>query len=92
MSKYLDEMGIKSVVGINKWIKEQLQNKNVTIINSSGIIAPLEIECVKVDNAVYIFWAINNKLMKYEMKCSVIYVLQKEDLEKALETIVKSLN
>lgn len=94
MSKYLDSLGIKSVVGITKWFREQLikqlheKSYNEKWCNTVSN----NIECVKIDNGVVIFWAVGNKLHKHVMKCSVIYVLQEEDLVNALKVIKESLD
>ena len=80
MSKYLDDMGIKSIVGLN-WFQNELKVAGKTV----------EMECVKIEKGVNIFWAVKNKLHKHEIQCSVIYVMQEEDLKNALNLIIKSV-
>lgn len=78
MSKFLDEMEIKSVKSLQKWFKTELAKHGITNI---------QLECVKVDSYVYVFWAHNNKLLKYEIPACVIYVIQEEDLMNAIQFI-----
>ena len=77
MSKYADEMGIKSVISLNKWFNEKLKEDNINV----------ELECEKVDNYVYVFWAKDNQLHKHAIQCSVIYVLREDQIMEALNVI-----
>lgn len=86
MSKYLDSLGIKSVVGFNKWLKSELDS-----FTSSKQINAVEFEAIKTTEGVIIFWAMNNKLHRHLMKCSVIYVLQEEDLVNAIKEIKSTI-
>jgi hypothetical protein len=79
---YIDkELGIKSVSGIKKYLTKYFNDKGYQI----------ELDCVKVASSVRCFWAINNKLHQYDMKGSVIYVIQEEDLNQLIYVIQKSL-
>lgn len=79
---YIDkELGIKSVSGIKKYLTKYFKDKGY----------PLELDCVKVASSVRCFWAINNKLHQHDMKGSVIYVIQEDDINKLIATIEKSL-
>lgn len=80
MSKYCDEMGIKSVISLNKWFQKKLSEVGIKV----------DLECVKVDSYVYVFWAKNNKLHKHSILCHVIYTLTEEDLSEALSKIKQS--
>ena len=81
MSRYADELGIKSVISLNKWFKDKLEEVGIKV----------DLECVKVDSYVYVFWAKDNQLYKHSITCSVIYVLKEEQLLETLEIIKTSL-
>lgn len=81
MSEYLKKIGIKSVLSLNKWFKTELFKQGKWV----------DMECVKVANYVYVFWAKDDKLHRYAMQCSVIYVLQENDIKQALNEIIKTL-
>jgi len=79
---YLDrELGIKSVKGINKHLTKHFKDKGITI----------SLDCVKVASSVRCFWAINDYLHQHDMKSSVIYVIQEEDLNELIQAIEVSL-
>lgn len=79
---YIDrELGIKSVAGIKNYLTKYFKAKDHTI----------DLDCVKVASSVRCFWAINNKLHQYDMKGSVIYVIQLDDLNKLITAIENSL-
>lgn len=74
---YLDtQLGIKTVTGLTKYLKEQTH---------------ADVEAVKVANSVRIFWAANNTLHKFDISASVIYVVQVEDVEAAITKIKSTL-
>ena len=76
-----EELGIKSVTGLTKWFKSELIKREKTV----------EIDCVKVDRYIYVYWAVNNKLHKYEIPAPVVYVIKEESLDRAIEQIISSL-
>lgn len=79
---YLDrELGIKSVSGIKKYVTKFFKNVGY----------PVDLDCVKVANGVRAFWAIDNKLHTYDMKGSVIYVMQEEDLQGLINAVGDSI-
>lgn len=82
MSVYLDNLGIKSVVGLNKWFKDELFRQTGRII---------EMEAVKIDKGIILFWAIDDKLHRNEMRCPTIYTLQEKDIKEAIEKVSKTL-
>jgi len=80
---YLDkELGIKSVKGIEKYVRKHFKDFGVDV----------SLECMKNPNGVRTFWAINNVLHKYDMKDSfVIYVIKEEELTNLINAITESL-
>ena len=79
---YLDiELGIKSVSGIKKYLQKHFKTLGYTI----------DLDCVKVANSVRTFWAIDNTLHTYDMKGSVIHIMQESDLEGLIVAITNSL-
>ena len=80
---YLDrELGIKSVKGIEKFVRKHFADKGITV----------DLECMKNPQCIRTFWAIDNYLHKYDMKDSfVIYVVKEEELENLIEAIEASL-
>jgi ABC-type antimicrobial peptide transport system permease subunit len=73
---YINELGIKNVSGIEKFI-----------IKECGIT----VAAVKTASHVKIFWCANNKLMQHELNACVVYVIKTDDLLFAVKTINKSL-
>lgn len=63
MSKYIDEIGIKSVKSLNKWFRNEL--------NKQGKV--VDLECVKVDDYVYVFWSKGDKLLKYSIPQFIVW-------------------
>lgn len=81
MSKYIDEIGIKSVKSLNKWFRNEL--------NKQGKV--VDLECVKVDDYVYVFWSKGDKLLKYSIPGHTIYCMEEKDIKKALKEIIKTI-
>lgn len=73
---YIDELGIKNVSGIEKFVNKE---------------CGITVAAVKTVSHVKIFWSANNKLMQYELKASVVYVIKTDDLLLAVKMINKSL-
>ena len=77
---YLDrELDIKSVVGIKKHLVKTFAEADV------------DLDCIKVDRGVKVFWAIDNYLHQHLMDGHVIYVIQEDDLQKCIDAIQESL-
>jgi hypothetical protein len=72
------------MVGLNKWFKDEFfsQTEGKTTV---------EMEAVKIDKGVILFWSVGNKLHKHFMPCYVIYVLQEETIKNAITEVKKSL-
>ena len=80
---YIDqELGIKSVKGIEKHVKQHFANQGITV----------SMECMKNPNGVKTFWAIDNYLHTHVMPDSfVLYAIKKESLDGLIEAIEASL-
>jgi len=80
---YLDrELGIKSVKGIEKYIKQYFKDKDIFV----------DLECMKNPKCIRCFWAIDNYLHKFDIEDSfVIYVVKEEGINKLIEAIEASL-
>jgi len=80
---YLDrELGIKSVKGIEKYLRKYFEDKGITV----------SLECMKNPNGVRTFWAIDNYLHKFDLKDSfVLYVVKVESLNELINAIEASL-
>lgn len=76
------ELGIKSVSGISKYLKNYLSD------NGYGKV---DLDCVKVANSVRCFWAVNNTLHKLDIKGHNIYIIDVEDLNTLALEITKTL-
>lgn len=74
---YIDSLNIKTVSGIVKYIKTQVD------INIDG---------VKTDTFVKLFWMSKDKLHTYKIRASVIYVIKLPEIEEAIKAIKLTLN
>lgn len=76
MGKYLSDLGIKSVISLQKHI-----------IKETG----REVICVKNDSGVKIIWCYNNSLHSSHIDASVIYVIQEHQVTKVINEIKNSI-
>lgn len=76
MGKYLSDLGIKSVISLQKHI-----------IKETG----REVICVKNDSGVKIIWCYNNSLHSSHIDASVIYVIQEHQVTKVIKEIKDSI-
>jgi len=76
MGKYLSDLGIKSVVSLQKHI-----------IKETG----REVICIKNDSGVKIIWCYNNSLLSSHIDASVIYVIQEHQVTKVIKEIKDSI-
>ena len=77
MGKYLSDLGIKSVVSLQKHI-----------IKETG----REVICVKEASGVKIIWCYNNSLLSRHINASVIYVIQEHQVTKVIKEIKDSID
>jgi len=74
---YIDsELGIKTAKGLAKYF---------TSIFGQQVMA------IKVANSVRLIWAVDNKLHTHDIKASVIYVIQEEQLDVAMNEIKNTI-
>lgn len=53
-------------------------------------ITNIEVMCIKMADVVRVIWAKDNKLNHFDIKASVIYVIQEEELQEAIDAVVDS--
>lgn len=53
-------------------------------------ITNIEVMCIKMADVVRILWAKDNKLNHFDIKASVIYVIQEEELQEAVDAVMDS--
>ena len=53
-------------------------------------ITAVEVMCVKMADAVRVIWALDNKLHHYDIKAHVIYCIQEEELQLAVDVVMDS--
>lgn len=74
---YIDEkFKIKSVKAMEKHITK---------------ITAIEVMCIKMADVVRVIWAVDNKLHHYDIKASVIYVIEEEALTEAINAVLDSV-
>lgn len=74
---YIDkEFGIKTAKGLEKHLK--------TIIGRDIIV-------LKVPDSLRVIWSVNDKLLTYDIKGSVIYVIKTEQVFDAITFIIESI-
>jgi hypothetical protein len=75
---YIDEVfGIKSAKALEKYIYK---------------ITAKEVMVIKMANSLRIIWGLDNKLHTYDIDAITIYIVEEEELHKATDFILDSLN
>jgi len=78
--KYMDEQGIKSVKGLTKYIRNRLFD--LGLYDES-------LECVKVANYVYVYYAVGDTLYREDLYTPVIYMIRESQVETVINNILK---
>lgn len=74
------------------YIDEVLKIKSAKAMEKHIIkITAIEVMCIKMPDVVRVIWAVDNKLHHYDIKGSVIYVIQEEALNLAIQTVLDSV-
>ena len=74
---YIDDLyKIKSAKAMEKYITK---------------ITAIEVMCIKMADVVRVIWAVNNKLHHYDIKGHVIYVIEEEALQQAVQFVLDSV-
>jgi hypothetical protein len=75
---YIDKkFGIKSAKSLEKYIKT---------------ITAKEVMVIKMANSLRLIWALGDDLHTYDIEAHVIYIVEEEELHKATDFILVSLN
>ena len=53
-------------------------------------ITAVEVMCIKMADVVRVIWALDNKLHHYDIKAHVIYCIQEEELQLAVDVVMNS--
>lgn len=74
---YIDTLyGIKSAKAMEKHITK---------------ITAIDVMCIKMVDVVRVIWAIDNKLCHYDIKGHVIYIIEEEALQEAVQFVLDSV-
>lgn len=74
------------------YIDEVLKIKSAKAMEKHIIkITAIEVMCIKMPDVVRVIWAVDNKLHHYDIKGSVIYVIQEDALNVAIQTVLDSV-